>query len=82
MNVQQFIDLLNQVEDKSQPLRLLKNSFDYKGVIIDFTEENILFTSETAYVNPDAPENEHDCEDGKIELGDGQRFVLLNPIIV
>lgn len=45
-------------------------------------EENILHTSETAYVDPNAPEDEWDCEDGKIMLGDGQQYLLFNPIIV
>ena len=51
-------------------------------MIIDLDEENILHTSETAYVDQHAPEDEHDCEDGKVMLGDGQQYLLFNPIIV
>lgn len=50
--------------------------------IQDMDEENILFTSETAHVNGDAREDEWDTEDGKIELGNGQKYLLINPIIV
>lgn len=49
---------------------------------IDLTEENILHTSETAYADDEAPEDEWDCEDGKIELGSGQQYLLFNPVIV
>jgi len=49
--------------------------------LVEFTEENILHTSETAYINTEAPEDEHDTEDGKIELGNGNQYLLINPII-
>lgn len=50
--------------------------------VYDFNEDAILLTSETAFVNKDAPEEEWDTEDGKIELGDGKQYLLFNPIIV
>lgn len=49
---------------------------------IEFTAENVLHTSETAYADPDAPEEEWDSEDGKVRLGDGQQYLLINPIII
>lgn len=49
---------------------------------IEFTDENVLHTSETAYVDPDAPEDEWDNEDGKIELGGGRQYLLINPVIL
>lgn len=51
------------------------------GEIIEFTDENILHTSETAHVDRDAKEDDWDTEDGKIELGDGKQYLLINPII-
>lgn len=45
-------------------------------------EENILLSSETAYINEDAPEDEWDHEDGKFELGSGPQYLLFNPIIL
>lgn len=51
-------------------------------VTFDLKEENILHTSETAYVNNEAPEDEWDSEDGKIELGNGSQYLLFNPIII
>jgi hypothetical protein len=53
-----------------------------KEPVLDFDEENILLTSETAYVDENAPEDEWDCEDGKVELGDGKQYLLINPIII
>jgi len=62
------------------PVRLLTDHRSPK--IIDFTNESVLLTSETAFVNPDAPEDEWDHEDGRIDLGNGQQFLLINPIIL
>lgn len=54
---------------------------DYKTEpIIDFTEENILHTSEGAWVNDEADSEEWDTEDGKIEHK-GNWYLLINPII-
>lgn len=51
-------------------------------VILPFELDNILHTSETAYVDTEAPESEWDVEDGKVELGDGMQYLLINPIII
>jgi hypothetical protein len=62
------------------PVRLLpKNNPD--DTVIDFTEENILKTTDRAWVNQNAPEDDWDTEDGKI-VYDGNPFILINPIIV
>ncbi len=72
--------ILNQYPD-DMDIKLMPNRGLIESKPIDFTDENILHTSETAHVNPDAPEDEHDHEDGKIELGDGKQYLLINPII-
>lgn len=48
---------------------------------LDLSEDNILHTSVTAYVNEDAPESEWNAEDGEIGLGEGEQYLLINPII-
>ena len=75
-----FQDLLKQYPD-DMPVKLL---IDHKRVnaITDMDEENLLLTSETVYITKDAPEDEWDTEDGKRELGNGQQFLLINPIIL
>lgn len=50
--------------------------------IKNFEDENIMLTSDTAYNNQNAPEDEWDNEDGKVMLGDGIPYLLLNPIII
>lgn len=62
-------------------IKLMPNTHNPK-VVIDFNDENLLLTAETAFINDEAPEDEWDHEDGKIELGNGQRFLLVNPIIL
>lgn len=65
------------------PIRFLADHNEGSNTpILEFTTENIMLTSETAYVDEDAPEDEWDTEDGKVELGDGQQFLLINPIIM
>lgn len=49
--------------------------------MISFTDENILHSSETAFVDDSFPEDEWDAEDGKINLGEGKQYLLINPII-
>jgi hypothetical protein len=51
------------------------------GKLQDF-EGEVLHTSDTAYVDDEAPEGEWDTEEGKVELGNGRQYLLLNPIIV
>ncbi len=50
--------------------------------IKSFEDENILHTSESAYVDADAPEEEWDNESGKVMLGSGTQYLLINPIIM
>lgn len=50
--------------------------------VFDYTGETLLISSETAYVDDQADEDDWDTEDGKIELGEGEKFLLLNAIIV
>jgi len=73
--------ILAQYPD-DMPIKMLLNSCDPTAEIVDFDDENILHTSETAYCDDNAPEEEWDTEDGKVELGDGERFLLINPMIV
>lgn len=68
--------LLQEYPD-DMPIKLLpKSDSDYKK-IIDLTDENILHTSETAWYREAQEEDEQD-EHG---LGDGQQYILFNPII-
>lgn len=72
--------LLAQYPD-DMPVKLMPNATCYDHSIIDFSEENVLHTSETAFCDDEAPEDEWDTEDGKVELGDGPQYLLINPII-
>jgi hypothetical protein len=74
-------ELLAQYPD-DMPIKLLVDHCDVKAPLIEFTDENVLHTSETAYVDTDADLEDWDTEDGKIELGDGQQFLLINPMII
>lgn len=51
------------------------------NTVMPFNPDHFHLTSKTAYVDRDAPEDEWNTEDGKIELGDGARYLLINPII-
>ncbi len=48
----------------------------------EFTDDQIIISADTAFVDDEAPEDEWDCEDGKIELGDGEKYILLNALII
>lgn len=50
--------------------------------MIPLEDDNILHTSFTTYIDSNAPEDEWDNEDGKVKLGDGEQYLLINPIIV
>lgn len=50
--------------------------------IVDYSGETLLISSTTAYIDDEADEEDWDTEDGQIKLGDGERFLLLNCIIV
>lgn len=77
-------EFLAQFPD-NMPVRLFPNSetprsgFD-KPKIIELTEENILQTSEGAWVDDEADPETWDCEDGKVRHK-GKRYLLFNPII-
>lgn len=72
---------LSQYPDDT-PIRLMPRcSPSNPNLVIELTDENILHTSETAYAEDSAPEDEWDCEDGKLELGEGQQYLLFNPMI-
>jgi hypothetical protein len=77
MTNKELQDFLKQYPDE-MPIKLRVEEME----VVELTTENILHTSETAYVNDEAPEEEWDCEDGKIELGSGTQYLLLNPLIV
>lgn len=82
MKNSEFQKLLQQHPD-DMPIKLMFNhNLSSENKPSDLHEENILLTSVTAYVDEDAPEDECDCEDGKIMLGDGERYLLINPIII
>lgn len=70
--------LLAQYPD-DMPIKLMNDHVSMQ--VMDLTEENILHTSESVRINDDAPVCEWDTEDGKIELGEGQQYLLFNPMI-
>ena len=74
--------LLKQYPDDMSIKLLLTHSLDKSNMPIDLDEENILHTSVTAYCDNEAPQDEWDSEDGKVILGDGEQYLLINPIIV
>lgn len=80
MKNKELQELLRQYPDDIDVRLLPKADGDYKTVV-PFTDENILHTSETAFIDNDAPEDEWDTEDGKVELGNGVQYLLINPII-
>lgn len=77
----QLQELLKKYPD-NMPVKLLpKNNVGSKpSEVIDFTEENILQSSEGAWVDDEAPVDTWDCEDGKIRHK-GKKYLLINPII-
>lgn len=80
MKKYELVALLAEYPDDME-IKFLQNSLVCSSDILEFTSENILHTSESVYINYDAPEDEWDCEDGKIELGTGEQYLLINPII-
>lgn len=87
MTVKKLKEILSAYPD-DMPVKLLPNntlpalSIDNMAVsrIIDLTEENILYTTDKAWVDSDADPEEWDTEDGKIVYA-GNPFLLINPII-
>jgi hypothetical protein len=80
MKNKELQELLKGYPD-DMPIKLLLNVNSPKEPIKDFDSENILHSSETAFLNADAPEDEWDSEDGRFELGDGEQYLLINPVI-
>jgi hypothetical protein len=79
MTNKDFQKLLQQYPDDIL-IRLLPKQENNVKAIVDFTDENILLTSEGAYVDDEADPETWDHEDGKIRHK-GERYLLLNPII-
>lgn len=79
MTNKQFQKLLKRYPN-DLPVKLMVG--DSARTVVQFDGDRIIESSETAYINKEAPEDQWDTEDGKIELGDGQRYLLINPIIV
>jgi hypothetical protein len=77
MNVQQLIEILSKYPQDT-PVRINSN-YD---PVVDLTPDHVVLTSTTAYANDEAPEEEWDCDSGKLELGDGERFIMLNAPIL
>lgn len=80
MTNKEFQKLLAKFPDNI-PVKLLPKPENNIKSIIDFNEENILATSEGAWVDSEADPEKWDCEDGKIKHK-GKRYLLINPIIV
>lgn len=84
MTNKELQELLKQWPDDIEVKLLTKNDIPVRSIekapIIPFTEENILESSEEAWVDDEADPETWDCEDGKI-MQKGKRYLLLNPII-
>lgn len=79
MTNKQLQELLQKYPD-NMSVKIITNQNSQK--VHPFDNENIIETSTTAYIDDEAPEEEWDTEDGKIMLGDGVRYLLINPIIL
>ena len=64
------------------PIKIFVDHSRPKEPLEDFDEDHFMLSAETAYANSDAPEEEWDTEQGKFELGDGEPFLLINPMLV
>jgi hypothetical protein len=76
MNVKELKECLSQFSDE-MPVKLLSPSCTS---YIALTEDNIIIAPNPAHINKDAPAEEWDTENGKIEPDTGL-FLLLNPIV-
>lgn len=79
------LQTLLQEHPDDMPIKLMYDHTSYskdKNCIIELTDENVLLSSETTYIDSEAPEDEWDTEDGKVELGEGQKYLLFNPLIL
>lgn len=75
MTNKQLQELLKTYPDE-MPIKLLTEH--QRGEIIDLTEESVLHTSTTAVYH----EAEEDDEQDFTTLGDGEQYLLFNPVIV
>jgi hypothetical protein len=80
MTNKEFQELLQKHPD-DMPIRILIYP-EAKSKPEDFDIDNIILTSDTAFVDEEASYDTWDTEDGKIELGDGPQYLLINPIIL
>lgn len=62
------------------PVKLMINN-EPKSKPIDLTFDNIVHTSESVFIDSSVSQDKWDHEDGKIRLGDGQQYLLFNPLI-
>ncbi len=79
MTNKQLQDYLKKYPD-NMPIKLIITHQERRAH--NLIEENILLSSTTAHINEDAPEDEWDAEGGKVELGVGEKYLLINPIIL
>lgn len=79
MTIKQFLKLLSTYPP-NMPVKLLPLQTNDLKEMVDFSEENMLVSSEGAYIDSDADPDTWDTEDGKI-VHKGRKFLLINPII-
>jgi len=77
MTNKELQEYLKKFPDDYQVKALTPYTHDTK-VPKGITDENIIIRTDTVWINDEAPGDEWDTEDGKVELGDGERFLLLN----
>jgi len=72
MKIKDLKKILEQYPN-NMDIKLLVKSYDGKNKIIPFTDENMMETSKTAFIN--------DEKGYKFEFGKGKHYLLFNPII-
>jgi hypothetical protein len=78
MTVKELKEALSEFPEDLDVRALIGNSVKPYSL----TTDNLLHTSETCFANDDAPLEEWDCEDGKLELGSGTQYLLINAILI
>lgn len=73
MTIAELIKELNQY-----PQELKVFCIDDKKKHVEIDGENIVVYSDSAFIDSDVTEDEWDTEDGKLELGDGEKYLILN----
>lgn len=76
MKVKELIDELYKYP-QNMPVKLLVHHNEKE---VEFTTDNLLVTSEDAYIDSEARADTWDTDDGKIRHK-GKRYLLINPII-